>query len=310
MIKGSEKTNVADLLNPRPPKKPRGWLWLELKRIASTRLAIAWMIIAGVCLFTYFIKHDDSGSPQNPLALLFDNAEGIAIISAGLIYILEAGDRKKRNHYEAWQVINLAQGQGSSGGRIQALEDLNVEGVDLEGLSTPEADLSGINLRGARLARADLRDAQLDKANLREAKLQGAKLQETNLRNANLEGADLEFADLRGATLDGANLKGAILWDAKLQEANLSTANLRGSSLRGADLEGATLAEASLEGAFLFETNLRGTKWGFSSQGELEKAELCRTTLPDGSIVNRDCKRMGIDPETGSWITFNSSDAP
>ena len=60
-------------------------IWI-LGRV-HTRLARLLIIITGVCLFTYFIKRDDPGSPQNPAALLFDNAEGIAITSAGIVYI-------------------------------------------------------------------------------------------------------------------------------------------------------------------------------------------------------------------------------
>ena len=276
----------------------------RLKKVPSTRLFSSLIVVGGVCLLTYFIKCNDPESPKNFAALLFDNAEGIAIISAGAIYIFEAEDRKKRDHYEAWQVINSARGQGGSGGRIQALEDLNRDDVDLEGLSAPEADLSGINLRRARLERANLANTELDAADLSWADLQRA-----NLQSANLKETTLYRANLQKAVLEIANLQGANLRSADLQRADLRRANLQDADLRDANLEGADLAEASLKGAFLFGTNLQGTTWGFRSQGELDQAELCRTTLPDGSIANCDCKEMGIDPETGSWITPDSSDA-
>jgi hypothetical protein len=73
--------------------------------------------------------------------VFIDNLETIAIASAGVIFILEIPDRLKRDQYEAWQVINSALEQTGSGGRIQALEDLNKGGVSLEGLSASGAYL-------------------------------------------------------------------------------------------------------------------------------------------------------------------------
>jgi len=56
-----------------------------------------------------------------------------------------------------------------------------------------------------------------------------------------------------------------------LSEANLEGANLEGANLEGADLGGANLTGAKLEGA------------------NLEGAKLCRTTMPDGTMVNSGC---------------------
>src|SRR5215469_2167276 len=51
---------------------------------------------------------------------------GILSVLFGVIsYWSEAGDRQKQKHYQAWQVINTAQGKGGSGGRIEALQELN-----------------------------------------------------------------------------------------------------------------------------------------------------------------------------------------
>jgi uncharacterized protein YjbI with pentapeptide repeats len=98
---------------------------------------------------------------------------------------------------------------------------------------------------------------------------------------ADLTGADLTGAILRGVNLFRAELAGADLTGADLREANLSFANLSGASLRSADLTGAPLSGAVLDGADLTGANLSGTN--------LRGAHLCRTTLPDGSISNRDC---------------------
>jgi hypothetical protein len=119
----------------------------------------------------------------------------------------------KAANYQAWQVVNSAQGKGGSGGRIDALQDLNRNAVSL----------AGVRLDGAWLTGIALAEAQLRHASLREANLSGA-----DLRGANLENADLSDVNLTGADLKGAFLKGALV----------TGANLAAVDLRGADLEG------------------------------------------------------------------------
>src|SRR5262249_55792413 len=45
------------------------------------------------------------------------------VLVAVVFYFSESGDRLKQKHYQAWQVINTAQGKGGSGGRIDALQE-------------------------------------------------------------------------------------------------------------------------------------------------------------------------------------------
>lgn len=119
----------------------------------------------------------------------------------------------KAANYQAWQVVNSAQGKGGSGGRIDALQDLNRNAVSL----------AGVRLDGAWLTGVTLPEAQLSHASLREA----------NLSGANLQGANLEAADLTDVNLAGADLRGAFLKDAKVERAQLGTADLRGADLQG-----------------------------------------------------------------------------
>src|SRR5882762_9829400 len=49
------------------------------------------------------------------------------ILVAVVFYFAESGDRVKQKHYQAWQVINTAQGKGGNGGRIEALQELNAD---------------------------------------------------------------------------------------------------------------------------------------------------------------------------------------
>lgn len=120
---------------------------------------------------------------------------------------------RKAANYQAWQVVNTAQGKGGSGGRIDALQDLVANGVSLAGVRLDGAWLDGIHLAGARLERASLRNAILRGADLRRANLQGA-----DLTGADLTGADLREAILKGATVAGAALSAADLSGADLAE--------------------------------------------------------------------------------------------
>src|SRR5690242_5860315 len=167
-----------------------------------------------------------------------------SVLIAVIFYFSESGDRLKQKHYQAWQVINTAQGKGGSGGRIEALQELNADGVPLVGVDLSGAFLQGIYLRGARLVRsnfasADLRDSDFSTADFADADLRSANFRQCNLRNASFQRANLEDADLAGADLSGADLSAANFAGADLRNANL--ANLRwrdAQNLKGANIFG------------------------------------------------------------------------
>ena len=122
------------------------------------------------------------------------------VLIAVIFYFGESGDRLKQKHYQAWQVINTAQGKGGNGGRIEALQELNADGIPLVGVDVSGAFLQGIRLQRASLARsnfsvADMRDCDLSFADLSYADMR-ANLRHCILRGANLEHADLMEADL------------------------------------------------------------------------------------------------------------------
>lgn len=121
------------------------------------------------------------------------------------------------SNYQAWQLINSAQGKGGSGGRVEALGDLLRNGVSLAGISLDHAWLEGVQLPRARLMRGSMREANLQGANLAGANLEGADLSDADLVGANLadaylRGANLSGARLSAATLDGADLTAVIGW--------------------------------------------------------------------------------------------------
>jgi hypothetical protein len=115
--------------------------------------------------------------------------------------------------YQAWQVINSAQGKGGSGGRVEALAALLRNGESLAGITLDDAWLEGVALPRGVLTRASLQNANLARADLSGADLEGADLRGTNLVAADLRGARLRGADVRGARLSAAMLDGADLAD-------------------------------------------------------------------------------------------------
>jgi len=153
------------------------------------------------------------------------------VLIAVVFYFAEAGDRLKQKHYQAWQVINSAQGKGGNGGRIEAVEELNADGVPLVGVDLSSAFLVGVRLPKANLARADF-----DGADVRGAVIMEANLDYSNLRSSNF----------RGARLKGSSLQHSVLNDSDFTEANLEETNLSGASLEDSDL---------------LNAELRGVKW-------------------------------------------------
>jgi hypothetical protein len=121
-----------------------------------------------------------------------------SILIAVIFYFAESGDRIKQKHYQAWQVINTAQGKGGSGGRIEALQELNTDRVPLVGIDLSDAFLQGVKLDHADLPRSNFGSADLRNSSFRSANLTNAGFATANLRGSSLEGADLSHANLAG----------------------------------------------------------------------------------------------------------------
>jgi hypothetical protein len=152
----------------------------------------------------------------------------LSVLIGVIFYFSESGDRVKQRHYQAWQVINTAQGKGGSGGRIEALQELNADKVPLVGVDASSAFLQSIQLEHANLLRADFSAADLRGSALRRADLTFANLHSANFRGSNLQDVDLANANLADSDLVGVDLSGA-----KLDNADLSSADLRNANLQG-----------------------------------------------------------------------------
>ena len=168
---------------------------------------------------------------------VLDHLGRLSILVAIVFYVVEAPDRRKQKHYQAWQVINTATEKSGNGGRMEALEELNEDGVSLVAV-----DVTSAFLRGIELPRADLHYATLNSCDLRDGRFRRANLQEAHLHFANFERADLRQADLRGAVLKDADLSGADLSGADLANADLRNASLDKINWQAiADIHGANI---------------------------------------------------------------------
>ena len=165
-----------------------------------------------------------------------------SILVAVIFYFGESGDRLKQKHYQAWQVINTAQGKGGSGGRIEALQELNHDRVPLVGVDVSGAFLQGIQLPGAKMVRSNLnavdaRNSDFHGTDFMGANLQSGNFRRSNLSNAHFQDADLSNADFCSANLSGADLDGATLDSAELGDTDLSRIKWRNiKSMKGAGL--------------------------------------------------------------------------
>jgi uncharacterized protein YjbI with pentapeptide repeats len=176
----------------------------------------------------------------------------ISMLIAVIFYFADTGNRTMQRHYQAWQVINTAQGKGGNGGRIEALEQLVKDKVSLTGVDVSGGFLQHINLDHAVLVRANFHNADVRSGSLQAANLSNADLSGANLRKGDLQRAELEQADLNEADLNGANLRNA----------DLNGVNLAGADLRNADLNGAKWEQlASVKGTSI--SGVRNAPAGF-----------------------------------------------
>jgi len=158
---------------------------------------------------------------------VLESLGSLSVLVAVIFYFSESGDRLKQKHYQAWQVINTAQHMSGSGGRIDALAELNADDIPLVGVDVSSAFLQGVQLPKAKLLRANFTDA--------------------DVRNSNLAGADLSYASLNGGNFRQADLASVNFNSADLTDADFCDARFDSSDLVAATLDGADLGNADLK---------------------------------------------------------------
>lgn len=159
---------------------------------------------------------------------ILEYVSSLGVLVAVVFYFAGSGDRLRQRHLQMWQVMNTAQGKGGSGGRIEALQDLNHDYVPLVGVDVSGAFLQAVKLRKAVLVRAnfnavdarggdftaaDLSFADLRSGNFRDGRFVEAQLREADCSEADFSGADLSRADLSNADFSDADLRATVLQD-------------------------------------------------------------------------------------------------
>jgi|SRR5579859_1861876 len=239
-------------------KRPEPW------PVRKQRIRRTWLI--PLCAFEWFWENLAFVLGNWSFLEVLEYLGNFGVLIAVVFYFAESGDRLKQKHYQAWQVINTAQGKGGSGGHLEALQELNTDGVPLVGVDVSGAFLQGIHLQRAGLVRsnfstADLRDCDFAFADLSDASLRGANFRNCTLRSVNFGGADLTDADLFGADLAGADLSAATLTSADLRKANLSGIKWSNAAFKNANIFGVSnvpqgfLADALKHGAIQVESD-------------------------------------------------------
>lgn len=204
----------------RPLERPLPWKVRKQEAAAKRKWMTPFIAIEWLCEWAAFALSNWS------FLEVLEYLGTFSVLIAVIFYFSESGDRIKQRHYQAWQVINTAQGKGGSGGRIDALQELNADKVPLVGVDVSSAFLQGLNLHGANLTRSDFSSADLRNADLTSVDFTFASLNSANLRSAHLEHAKFMQADLRNADLSGSSLAEADLSEAALDDADLSNADL------------------------------------------------------------------------------------
>jgi hypothetical protein len=208
------------MLVRNPKKRPESWK--EYKESVKPRWALGFHALEwGWHWIAYYLD-------RWVFLEVLESLGTFSVLIAVIFYFSESGDRKKQKHYQAWQVINTAQGKGGSGGRIEALEELNRDRVALTGINAASAFLRGVRIRKGKLLRCNLEACDLRNSDFSGSDMQFADLKSANFREANLSNADLRYADLQEADLNSANLRTAYLTGAKLADADLRNADLSG----------------------------------------------------------------------------------
>jgi uncharacterized protein YjbI with pentapeptide repeats len=217
---------------------------------------------------------------------ILGHAGRLTILVAVIFYFAEAGNRRKAKHYQAWQVINSAHGTPTSGGRKDALQDLNKDNVSLMGIDVSMAYISELNLQNA-----NLRDANFSGANLIYANLSGARL-----RHANFVGTDLMYAKLIGADLRYANLPEAFLVNVNFTKVNLRFANLSGGEVMQANFSEADLLDANFSGANLYGANFTKAylRHANFSGARLERANFAGADLMYANLTEADLRLANL----------------
>lgn len=243
--------------------KPKAWKEFkrESNRFAQPVLAIEW----GCEWLSYWLS-------RWALLEVLEYAGKLTIVVALITYLLGGAERKrnaenqrqiaedqrKARHYQAWQVINSAQGKPGDGGRALALRDLDRSGISLWRVDLSHAVLDNLTLTNNTI---------LAHARLEEAVLGQAVITNANCFGANLAKALLKYSDLNASNFRGSIWRNTTAYKCDFSSCDFGRAQLGNSAFYLCDFTRANLANADLHmaefaGVNFAEADLRGlTNW-------------------------------------------------
>lgn len=261
----------------------RLWQWLKAKAPHITyrrikrmlrRVFLAVVLLVSVCAFVLLallvessIMGEDIKTSKDFVEQLresgFIGALGNVTVISGLVSFLLSGARNSRKSsiYQAWMVLDGAQGAETSYARKQALTDLNDEGISLMGLDAEKADLQGICLNGANLSEATIPEINFQDASLRRTRFILAELNKAKFNSADLRKASFSLAKVSQAEFKNASLQGASFEQSTCRLSDFTLARLENSRFRGAELQSATFKLARLQFAKFNQTDLAGANF-------------------------------------------------
>src|SRR4051812_29554612 len=177
-------------------ERPAPLPWTDFRRRIRYRWAVPFLFVDWLFQWTAYALRRLS------IVELMETLSSFTLLIGLGFYFAEAPERTKIKHYQAWQVINSAQGKGGSGGRSDALRELNEDRVPLVGVDVSDSFLQSLKLEHADLRRSSFRGA--------------------DVKGADFSGADLGQSSFVSANLREADLAGALLTDANFTDADLS----------------------------------------------------------------------------------------
>lgn len=297
----------------------RRWLWaipITWKKIRDfflriMNLLILVLVVLGIVFAIVYLESslmgESWGKPQDFIKALRESGilgvlESVTIITGVILFIVSGEQQeRKRSQYLASIVLDVAGKRKTSYARIQALTELNEDGVSLAELDCRKANLGGIQLEGADLSCACLDYVNFENAHLNRARFWGAELKKANFTSARLKRANFFNANLQEAQFGRGHLQNVLFNQADLSGSDFSHAELESTDFTDANLTRGDFSSANLQRAVFKHTNLESAVF---QNSRIDFSDFCGAiNVPLREILSaQGWKKAKFDPEICSQL--------